>query len=274
MPSVFENNECVYMWLPALTSAMSIEAVAKMAVFTFLEAARAWNNSGKPTKKSYVFIDEAQIIVGPIMERFCQQASGSKVRLVFSNQTLATLDNRDAPNLSSTIWTNTRIKQAFGLLDPKERDDWIKLSGEEVGYIHSYTHSSGSHGSTNSTTSQQVIHTRLNHNIINAVNNSVGSSLFYTTRDAGFCSFNTIPRQVWCPHPLTLEDYQRHSTTPWPDAPQTNVQSGQAQTTVVNSQTPLEIEQKAQDKYAALEQLFQKASQSSGRRRSVVLNDQ
>jgi hypothetical protein len=52
------------------------------------------------------------------------------------------------------------------------------------------------------------------------------------------------------------------------------VQSGQAQTTVVNSQTPLEIEQKAQDKYAALEQLFQKASQSSGRRRSVVLNDQ
>jgi hypothetical protein len=267
MPTLFERNECAYFWLPAMDSAMSIITIAKFVLFAYLSAARQWNTSGKPLKYGLCFIDEMQVVCGQNTERIFQQASGAKVRLFVSNQSLSNLDTRDAPNLSKTIWTNTHIKQAFGLVDTREREDWIKLSGETVGILQ--TDSFGTDGEgrrTRSTSRQEVIHSRLNQNVINAVNNTAGSSLVYILRDNGFCRFNGIPRQIWCPYPMTLEEYERRVTTPWPELPETKIELGQIQTTVVNAQPPQAVERQAHEKYAALEDLFQQASKHSGRR--------
>jgi hypothetical protein len=65
---------------------------------------------------------------------------------------------------------------------------------------------------------------------------------------------------------MSPADYQRRLTTPWPELPETRVEGGKCETTVVNAQPPQTIEQQAQAKYAALERLFDDAARNSGRR--------
>lgn len=261
MPTIFARNSIAYFWLPALASSMSIEAVAKMALYTFLEAARAFNNSGSAHKKSYCILDEGQVICAQNFELIVQQASGGRMRIILSNQSLANLNSRDTPQLASTVWTNCRLKQSFGILDGTEREAWINLSGEEVGHLYSYTS-----GKNSSTTQHQVVHTRLDQNHISAVNNMPGASLFYVNSDLGFSHQKSIPRQIWTPYPMTHAEYVRRSTTPWPDAPQIQPQAAQAQTTVVNTKSAQDIEQQANDKYAELEKLFRQVSKQSARK--------
>jgi hypothetical protein len=273
MPSVLEKNECVLLWLPALESAMSVVGVAKMALFCFLDAARKWNQSGRPLRPAYAFLDEGQVICGPNIERIFQQATGARMRIILSNQSLANLDARDAPHLSRTIWVNTRVKQTFGLLDSRERRDWIELSGEELGHLRSYADSWSEtsrrpDGGTSTTTAttitrHEVVHPRLNQNMISAVNNVKGASLLYLNGDEGLAEMNCIPRQIWCPYPMPQADYVRRSTTPWPALPETNIQSGE--TTVVNVRAPEVIEREAKEKYAALEELFVDVARRAGR---------
>jgi hypothetical protein len=231
--------------------------MAKFALFCYLDAARIYNNSGRPVKRPWLFMDEGQVVVGQNVERIFQQASGSKVRIVYSLQDLASLDSRDAPNLSSTIWTCTQVKQAFGIVDEREAAKWIKLSGEETGYTCNYS---------DKVSIQEVVRSRLNQNAISAVNDTPGSSILYVTRDTGIGKFSSIPRQTWCPFPITEEEYQRRDTTPWPEISETHVQAGEAKTTVVNREAPLAVEQRGAEKYAAIEQLFSQVSKKSGRR--------
>ncbi|MBA5868337.1 MAG: hypothetical protein GDA67_16715 [Nitrospira sp. CR1.3] len=257
MSRVIENNECVYMWLPALESAMSIVGVGKMALFSFIDAARKFNASGRPVKRAVASIDEAQVITGRSTERVLQQASGAGVSLILSHHSLANLDTPDAPNLGRTIWTNTRVKQAFGILDARERDDWVRLSGETTGYLtSSQWRMDGKGGVAIGETRQQVIHTRLTENAISAVNNTPGSALLYVNGDAGFTRFESVPHEIWCPYPMSLADYRRRSTTPWPNAPELQSREGVQETTVVNDRSPAEVEAAACNDYSALETLF------------------
>jgi hypothetical protein len=265
-PDVIDRGEAVYLWLPALVGAMSVITVAKLAMFCYLDAAAKRKNSGKPRKKSWLFIDEAQVVCGQNMERIFQQASGSDVRLVISNHTLANLDTRDAPNFSATVWANTRIKQAFALIDTEDRDRWIALSGETLDYLTGFGQGTDGQGrATSSTTWQPVVHPRLNHNVLNAVGNTRGASLLYLIRDDGLARYEAIPQQIWCPFPLSKEEYERRMTTPWPDLPETKTQGNSTQTTVVNTQSPEEIEVQAEEKYAAIEELFRTVDGESGR---------
>ncbi len=267
MPTVIENNECVYMWLPALESAMSVVSIAKMGLFCFLDAARKWNNSGRERKHSYLMLDEGQVICGSNTERVCQQASGARVRMILSNQSLANLDTRDAPNLSKTIWTNTRVKQTFGLLDSRERRDWIDLSGEDIGTLPNGENQGCS------TPGRAVVHPRLNQNAISEVNNTAGQSLLYVNGDTGLSRFECIPRQVWCPYPMTYSEYLRRSQTPWPTQSEPQVQDGKVEATVVNTQAPEEVQQQADSKYTALEQLFRDVARQSNRGGSIRLGE-
>jgi hypothetical protein len=191
---------------------------------------------------------------------------------VLSNQSLANLDTRDAPNLSRTIWANTRVKLSFGLVDSREREDWVGLSGESLGYLSSYQWGLDGEGrSTQSVSQQPVVHPRLNPNAFCAVNNAPGSALLYVRGDAGLCSFSSVPHQIWCPYPMTLAEYQRRSTTPWPSAPTHQLQGGQLERTVVNERAPHEVEQTASEKYAALEDLFRDLARRTGPGRKAPL---
>lgn len=256
MPRVIENNECVYFWLPALESSMSVVSIAKMALYCFIDSARKWNNSGRERKHSYLFLDEAQVVCNKGMERVFQQASGARIRMILSNQSLANLDSRDAPNLGHTIWANTRVKQTFGLLDSHERREWIDLSGEEVGCIRSHTVGRSGSEATCSTTWQEVVHTRLNQNAICEVNTTAGQALLYVNGNAGLTPLGSVPREVWCPYPMTYADYLRRSRTPWPSHSEPRIQHDAVEETVVNEQAPEAIERQAESKYAALEELF------------------
>ncbi len=273
MPSVIERNECVYFWLPALESSMSVISIAKMALFTFIDAARKFNNSGHDRKHAYACLDEAQVVAGMNMERVFQQASGARIRMILSNQSLANLDTRDAPNLGKTIWTNTRVKQTFGLLDSRERRDWIDLSGEDIGWLTSVMNGQSGENPTRGVTEHEVVHTRLNQNAISEVNNSAGQSLLYVNGDAGLSRFECVPRQVWCPYPMTYAEYLRRSQTPWPTQSEPQVQGGAVKTTVVNAQAPEEIQQQADTKYAGLEQLFRDVAKQSSRGGPIQLGE-
>ena len=185
MPSVIAENTVVYMWLPVLAGAMTVEGVAKMGLFTYLDAIRIWNTSGKPKKKCWCFTDEGQVITGRMTQRIFEQASIG-VRFVWSNQFQRGVDSPDTPNLSRAMWGNTRFKQAYGMLDLEEREDWIAVSGEELIYIDEpYSGTDGEGRRTSGTSRKAHIHPRLNHDIINQVTNTPGSSLLYLTRDAG-----------------------------------------------------------------------------------------
>lgn len=266
MSRVIEKNECVYLWLPALESSMSIVGVGKMALFSFIDAARRFNSSGRSVKRAYAFIDEAQVITGRSTERVLQQASGAGVSVILSHHSLANLDSPDAPNLGRTIWTNTRVKQAFGILDARERDDWIRLSGETTGHLTSTQwRIDGEGGLTIGAARQEVVHSRLSENAISAMNNSPGSALLYVNGDVGFSRFRSVPQEIWCPYPMSLADYRRRSTTPWPSAPETLNREDVQETTVMNDRSPAEVEAAAQRDYAALEALFRDVARKRNR---------
>jgi hypothetical protein len=268
MDRLIRDGEFAYFCLPALGAAMTSISVAKFAIFCFIDAARRWNTSGAPIKKPFLFIDESQVVCGTQnIARVCQQATGAKVRLVFSQQSLTDSITRDAPKIASTIRTNTRVKLAFGVVDRDERDEWISTSGEQIGHLFSYSNGRDGEGrATCNTTMQEVLHNRLNHNVINAVNNTPGAALLHVNRDEGLSQFKAVPHQIWCPYPMEKAEYERYLVTPWPDAPESQVQGSEPQKTFVNQQGPDEIMEQGMQKYAALEELFRNAVKKSGRR--------
>ncbi|MCG3132490.1 MAG: hypothetical protein FLDDKLPJ_03340 [Phycisphaerae bacterium] len=266
MPSVIANREVVFCSLPVRLSAMSARDVAKLLLFSFVTAAGDWNDT-HPERRSYIALDEAQVICSSNMGTLFQQCSGAKTSMFLSNQARSDLNVPDAPTLGDTVRVNTHFKQMFTVVDPRDGRELIEVSGERLGYLRSYSTQTSSSGTSSGVTETEVLCPSLTQNDINFVNEDAQGSLVQVITGAGFTRLNGVPRHVWTPYSMSSEEYERRMHTPWPTLPERNVTVPAAPRTVVNKEDVEDVQSRAEDNYARLMQFFKQTALRAGRHR-------
>ncbi len=258
MPSVIANREVVFFSLPARLSAISARDVAKLALFSFVTAAGDWNDRN-PERRSYVFLDEAQIICSSNMSTLFQQCSGARTSMMLSNQARSDLNVPDAPTLSDTVRVNTHLKQMFTVVDPRDGEDLIRISGDRIGHLQTFV--------GDRSTAHEVLYPVLTQNDINFVNNDPEGSLVHVIMGDGFTQHNGVPKHIRTPYTMSRDEYESRSHTPWPAAPESNISVPGAPQTLVNTEDVEDVQSRGEQSYARLMQFFKQTALRAGRHR-------
>lgn len=255
MPTAIDNNEVLYFCLPATVSAFTVRDVGRMALYCWLDAAtkRARGPGGR--KRTVVVMDEAQIICGEEIQTIFQQASASAVTCVLANQSIGDLDSQGVAHMSRVVRDNTRVKQAFSILDSEESRRWVEWSGESVGFLRGVSY--GPQGMT--TTYQPSVHPRMTLDVVWQTNNEANTSLLHVASTSGFTRLQGRPARVWTPFTMSTDTYLRRQSTPWPESPvpaSTTSTTASVAAMVTNAVSPEASESRAKAEYAHLEALY------------------
>lgn len=124
MPSVLENRQVAYFWLPAALESISVGEIAKLVLFNLRVAAQDWKraNPGK-TRNVILVIDELQRVAGENLQGILQDARSFGIHAILANQSLTDLKSQTGFDLAPTIMTNTRVK--FFFTSPSERRCYV-----------------------------------------------------------------------------------------------------------------------------------------------------
>ncbi|MEM9410050.1 MAG: hypothetical protein AAGA30_02985 [Planctomycetota bacterium] len=221
MPSVLENRQTVYFWLPAALESVSVREIGKLALYALLSAAIDRQRQGKEVIQTYLFIDEFQRIAGENFKVILEQARSFGIGVILANQTASDLKTSSA-DLRPTVRTNTRAKMIFSLSDPQEVGDVTSNSGEELQVLHSLSRlpfsgdASDVHPSMPSPTSG-VRSSRISQDDILSVNDHPLDFIFQVSRGSGYTQFGGLPVRVRSNWALPLETYMhRMRNEQWP----------------------------------------------------------
>lgn len=278
MPDVVRYGQVVYFCLPAITSQLSVRAVAKLAIYSLLEATREFRESSTgddAARRTYVVIDEFQELAARNLAVIFQQARSAGLSLIVANQDPSALKLPDM-DLKQTVYTNTRFKQFFTVTDPREAQDLMLLSGEQVDLQRQWSHTdsrggsvtSGPHGSASSTSwgesdmygAREIIRTDLLPNEIRDITNASNDSLLWVLRDSGFTKLFGRFARVTTPWTLDEDEYKRRNRTPWPRAPEPPAEP--AQPGIPNDAPDGGTDQRGEELAAKVSEVLQIARQS------------
>lgn len=232
MPRVFEERQVVYFWLPAMQESISVREVGQLALHAFVTAAIDRQRSGSPVRQSYAVIDEFQSIVSRGFKPILQQARQLGVGMILANQSQADLDTPDG-DLRPTIRSTTRLRLHFAVTDPREVQDLIATSGEEVAFMRSSGPVPGApDGSGGDGPILETIHPtikpRFTRNDIAATSDHPHDFIAYVTRGLGYTQYGGLPFSVRSTWPTSLADARRREAAPWPTAMGAQVAGTQA----------------------------------------------
>jgi len=239
MPTLLENRQISYFWLPAAIESVSVRELGKMAIFSLLSAAIDRQRTGKPYRQAYLVIDEFQRLTGENFKVILEQARSYGVSNILANQTQGDLKTADT-DLRPTIRTNTRAKMYFSLSDPEEVQALSLASGEEISYMRSY--STTFYGSeTSQTESQsQSLKPRLIRNDILRASDHPLEFILQISRGSGYTQFGGVPITVRTTFPHHKWQYENFMEEPWPSLkhiPELNPET----------ETPIEKDDKADE---------------------------
>lgn len=125
------DPQVVYFYIRATDQEASGNAIAKLALYSLLTAINTLPEKEK--KRTYVFIDEFQVIAQDVLARLFEQAAGLKVSYVLSNQSLTTLPD----TIQEVLAENTAFRQIFRAGSLKMRQFLRERSGESI--YHRFT---------------------------------------------------------------------------------------------------------------------------------------
>lgn len=215
MPTVLERRQVVYFWLPAAIESITVREIGKLALFSLLNASIDRQRSGAEQHRVYLVIDEFQRLAGENFRIILEQARSFGLSVVMANQTMADL-NTPSFDLRPTVRTNARVKLHFGVTDPLEIEEISKLSGQELARVHNYSYRGVSpYGQSSRGWSEQFKNRFLISDIL-GVTDHPRRCILHVTRGSGYSQFGGLPTFVDCFHPLTKEQYDVRSNTPWP----------------------------------------------------------
>ncbi|GDX98665.1 hypothetical protein LBMAG48_10690 [Phycisphaerae bacterium] len=254
MPTVLEQNQVVYFYLPAAVESISVREIAKLALYSLLTACidRQREHPGKP-KQAYLIIDEFQRIAGENFRVILEQARSYGLSVTLANQSIADLKTPDT-DLRPTVRTNTRVKRIFSLSDPQDVKSMVDSSGEELMYVRSWTQKAGgSHfemvsAEYETKTDAQAIKPRLTQNDVMAISDHPLDSILLVSRGSGYTQFAGLPiavRSVW---PLSEAEDATLRTEKWPDIEDLGGEASAA----INNDSPLSIDADHEERLAAV----------------------
>lgn len=250
MPTVIEEGQVVYFWLPSAIESISVREVGKLALFCLLSAAIDRQREGRETKQIYLIADEFQRLAGENFKVILEQARSYGISAILANQTLSDLKDRDW-DLRPTIRTNTRLQLYFSATDALETKQLTDISGEELVEFLSYSDGVGTmswieKSEMKSRTWREELKSRLSRNDIARVSDHPLEFIAYVTRGSGYTQFGGLPFPVRTSWPIPWHKYERRQRMKWP---RTGV--------VTNVDTPRQVEQQAR---ITLSDLDRKAS--------------
>jgi hypothetical protein len=239
MPTVVENSQIAYFWLPAQITGMSVREIGKLALYSFMTAVGDTLRAGKPKREAYIVIDEFQRIAAENLAPILELARGSGIGVILANQDPGAL-LLPKFNLRRVVMTNTRFKQYFTVTSRDEIEELMLLSGEESVYMHSHGVASSTYSSTTSESWHETLRSRLNINDIISISDDRQGSILYVTRGSGLTQLGGVPTPLRTPWPTFKDEYDRRDASPWPTGPE-------APRTVVSPLSPEEIAQKERE---------------------------
>ncbi len=229
MPRVLERRQVVYFWLPTIQESISVREVGQLALYALLSAAIDRQRAGHDVRQSYLAIDEFQSIASAGFKPILQQARQFGVASILANQTPGDLNTPDC-DLRPTIRTNTRVKLYFAISDPKDIEDLIAVSGQEVMVTWSLQKDAtwqkahpwrphcihDVHGDEYTTTWSQALKPRFTVNDIAGISDHPHDCVAHVSRGSGYTQFAGLPFFVRSTWPIALQDYRRRAVAPWP----------------------------------------------------------
>lgn len=215
MPTLLQQRQISYFWLPAAIESVSIRELGKMAIFALLSAAIDRQRTGKPYRQAYLVIDEFQRLTGENFKVILEQARSFGIANILANQTQGDLKTADT-DLRPTIRTNTRAKMYFSLSDPEEVQALSQSSGEEISYMRSYSTTYGGSQDSHSETEAQSLKPRLIRNDILRASDHPLEFILQVSRGSGYTQFGGIPIPVRTTFPHHNSQYKAFMEEPWP----------------------------------------------------------
>ena len=227
MPTLIENGDIAYFWLPSAIESMTAREIGKLALFALLSAAidRQRERPGEPLQQTYLVIDEFQRLAGDNFKIVLEQARSFGIGAILANQSFADLQT-PAGDLRSTVQTNTRAKMYFSVNDIETAEFLSKISGDDIAVQRSYGFTSNQsfapdafgatrgHGSTDSFS--PTIRPRLSVSDIRRYSDAPSTFLLYVSRGSGYTQFHGHPIPVASEWPVTKQQYDAWSRATWP----------------------------------------------------------
>ncbi|MEM9410897.1 MAG: hypothetical protein AAGA30_07275, partial [Planctomycetota bacterium] len=263
MPSVLEERQTVYFWLPAALESVSVREIGKLALYALLSAAIDRQRRGKEVVQSYLFIDEFQRIAGENFKVILEQARSFGIGVILANQTASDL-NTPGTDLRPTVRTNTRAKFIFSLSDPQEVRDVTMDSGEEIQVTHTLSNlpfagarqfheSMPTAGATNWAR-------RISQDDILSVTDHPLDFLLQISRGSGYTQFGGLPVRVRSNWALPLKIYlHRMRNETWPSFDDYDLNEQQA---TVGEESPEEIDRRRDAWSAEFDDMLQEIHKS------------
>jgi TraM recognition site of TraD and TraG len=222
MPTVLQDRQVVYFYLPAAIESISVREIAKLALYSLLTACidRQRDTPNDP-RQAYLIIDEFQRIAGENFRIILEQARSYGLSVTLANQSIADLNTAEV-DLRPTVRTNTRVKRFFSLSDPHDVRSMSESSGEELMYLRTWTTDAGAPYTEMVATAHttradsQGIKPRLTQNDILAISDHPLDSILFVSRGSGYTQFAGLPIQVRCTWPLSEATYTTLKNAPWP----------------------------------------------------------
>ena len=126
MPTVLDNGQVAYFWLPSATESVSVREIGKLVLYSLLSAAVSQTSRHK--KRVYLVIDEFQRLAGENFKVVLEQARSFGVGVILANQSMSELETSSG-DLRSVVRSNTRVKMHFSVQSPSDLKDISELSG-------------------------------------------------------------------------------------------------------------------------------------------------
>jgi hypothetical protein len=135
MASVLKTPQVVYFYLSSALDPRTVSPIAKLAMFSLLNAAE-FRDGVRP--RTYVFIDEFQRVISEAMTLFFEQARSKGLHFILANQTIGQLNSKGV-DLTNVVESTAGFKQSFKASDAQDIKRIIETSGEAVYHSVSWT---------------------------------------------------------------------------------------------------------------------------------------
>lgn len=238
MPEVIREKQVVYFWLPAAVEAATVREIAKLALYSLMNAAYFFdrttgdekhkggsNDAPAQRAQTYLVIDEFQRIASGNFKIILEQARSMGIGAILANQTFADLVTPES-DLRPTVESNTRLKLCFSATDLDQQDRIIKASGETKDWQFGY--SDTPRGRTFSFL-QQVV-PRIRRNNVIEISDDPFFAVCQIVRGSGYSQYSGYSIPIQTSHAISREEYQRRLAAPWP---------AKSEATIVVSRAPL-----------------------------------
>ncbi len=228
MYEVIEKKQCVYFGFDSLTDVSTAGELSRMAVYSIISAAKAYEQEKKKKPKVTVVIDEAQNVFASNIGTAIEMARSFGVSFVFAHQTRDQLKLDGSTDLRSVVDSCTQVKLHFDAQGETVRH-LQDISGE-VGYadttwdqfvsdVHaeklSMTHAVGWDDQPATAKVKMNVGPRLTLNDIQDSASEPNGCIFAINRKLGLAQYNgAFPIHI--DYPIGINEFGENQKLRWP----------------------------------------------------------